>query len=336
MEEQRSALRKRIFKLLVNPDRESGEAYTRTRDALLSDIAAFQAQHVPVYQRLVKARGVGAALPTDVFRHARVAVHPASQDQRVFRTSGTTVAARGSHYFRALELYDLVAERWARHMLFGESPARLVVLAPNEREAPDSSLSYMLSRFGEWFGPTYPVWPVDAQMLVRVLDTSERTIVLGTSFAFVHAEEKLGSQRFQLPEGSRIMQTGGFKGRSREYDKAEMQTLLATRYGVEESQVIGEYGMTELSSQAYESTSKGTRHYRFGPWVRIDIVDPVTLEPTDGVGLLRVDDPANLDSCCMLQTADRARRVGDGFELLGRARGAVPRGCSLAVEEALG
>ena len=336
MEEQRSGLRKRIFKLLANPDHEPPEAYARTRDALLADIAAFQAQHVPAYRRLVKARGIGAALPTDVFRHARIAVHPASKNVRVFRTSGTTVAARGAHHFRTLELYDLVAKAWARQMLFGESPARLVVLAPSETEVPDSSLSYMLSRFGEWFGPLYRVWPIDARTLTRVLDTRERTIVLGTSFAFVHAEEALGTQRFELPAGSRIMQTGGFKGRSREYDKAEMQTMLANRYGLSESQVIGEYGMTELSSQAYETTSEGPRHYRFGPWVRIDIVDPVTLEPTDDVGLLRVDDPANLDSCCMLQTADRARRVGDGFELLGRARGAVPRGCSLAVEEALG
>lgn len=333
MEQQRSALRTRILKLLANPGHDD---YARTRDALLADIAAFQAEHVPAYQRLVKARGVGAALPTDVFRHARIAVHPPSKDERVFRTSGTTVAARGAHHFRALELYDRVAEIWARRMLFGEQPARLVVLAPSESEAPDSSLSYMLSRFGEWFGPIYPVWPIDKQTLIRVLNSHERTIVLGTSFAFVHAEEALGTHRFQLAEGSRIMQTGGFKGRSREYDKAEMQTLLAARYGVAESQVIGEYGMTELSSQAYETTSEQPRHYRFGPWVRIDIVDPVTLEPTDGVGLLRVDDPANLDSCCMLQTADRARRVGDGFELLGRARGAVPRGCSLAVEEALG
>jgi len=35
-------------------------------------------------------------------------------------------------------------------------------------------------------------------------------------------------------------------------------------------------------------------------------------------------------------TSDLARQVGDGFELLGRAPGAMARGCSLAIEEALG
>ena len=29
---------------------------------------------------------------------------------------------------------------------------RLIILAPSEQEAPDSSLSYMLSRFVDWFG----------------------------------------------------------------------------------------------------------------------------------------------------------------------------------------
>lgn len=326
--QRRAELRRRILSLIAEPHPE-------TRDALLADIAEFQAQLVPAYGRLVKARGPGAALPTDVFRHARIAVHAPNRDVRVFRTSGTTEKARGTHAFQTLELYDRSAQAWARHALFGEKPARLVVLAPSEKDAHDSSLSYMLDRFGEWFGPIYRVWPIDADALSRLLDTTERTFVLGTSFAFVHAEEALRDRRFSLPAGSRIMQTGGFKGRSREIDKAEMQALLAARYGVSRDAIVGEYGMTELSSQAYEITT-GKRRYRFGPWVRFDVVDPVTLEPTEGEGLLRVDDPANLDSCCMIQTADRARRVGDGFELLGRARGAVPRGCSLAVEEALG
>lgn len=326
--QRRALLHRRVLDLIANPHPER-------RDALLADIAEFQAERVPAYGRLVKARGARAALPTDVFRHARIAVHAPNRDVRVFRTSGTTVAARGTHAFQSLELYDRSARTWAREMLFGDQPARLVVLAPSEKDAPDSSLSYMLDRFGEWFGPIYRVWPIDGEALARVLDSSERTFVLGTSFAFVHAEEALRERRFALPPGSRIMQTGGFKGRSREIHQVEMRRLLAERYGVSHDAIVGEYGMTELSSQAYELTA-GKRRYRFGPWVRVDVVDPITLEPTEGEGLLRVDDPANLDSCCMLQTADRARRVEGGFELLGRAPGAVPRGCSLAVEEALG
>jgi len=51
---------------------------------------------------------------------------------------------------------------------------------------------------------------------------------------------------------------------------------------------------------------------------------------------LRIDDCANIDSVCCIQTADLARRLDDGIVVLGRARGAVPRGCSLAADQALG
>jgi hypothetical protein len=73
-------------------------------------------------------------------------------------------------------------------------------------------------------------------------------------------------------------------------------------------------------------------------WVRVSAVDPGTLAPVpDGeVGVLRIDDLANLDSVCAIQTSDLAIVRGGGVELLGRAPGATPRGCSLAVEEALG
>ena len=68
-----------------------------------------------------------------------------------------------------------------------------------------------------------------------------------------------------------------------------------------------------------------------------DKVDPETLAPVapGEVGVLRLDDPANLDSVCAVQTSDLARRVEGGIALIGRAAGAVPRGCSLAIEEAM-
>jgi hypothetical protein len=74
------------------------------------------------------------------------------------------------------------------------------------------------------------------------------------------------------------------------------------------------------------------------PWLRATPVDPDSLEPVEGdsVGLLRLDDCANLDSVCCIQTADLARRCEDGIVVLGRAPGAVPRGCSLAADQALG
>jgi hypothetical protein len=204
----------------------------------------------------------------------------------------------------------------------------------------------MLSRFEEHFGATTTwVWrdgALDLEVLARALKAAGRPVaLLVTSFAFVHADEGLGDARFELPPQSRIMQTGGYKGRSRELAPRDMRARLAARYGVPEESVIAEYGMTELSSQMYETTLRepaAPRRLWVPGWMRAVPVSPETLGPvpTGEVGILRIDDAANLDSVCAVQTSDLARAVNDGIELVGRAAGAPPRGCSLAVDEILG
>jgi len=333
----RETLRRRILALI---DRlADGSRDDQARDELLADLVAWQERHIPAFARLRRARP-HAALPTDVFRHARVASHPPKQDVRLFRSSGTTSGARSTHAFRDLSLYDAAARSWARTLFFAQAPRRMVALVPPETEAPDSSLSYMIARFGDWFGELHHAWQggrLAPDLLEAALSRDEPVTLLGTSFAFVFADE-VASRRFQLPEGSCIMQTGGFKGRTRTLGPAQMLTLLEERYGVPPERVVAEYSMTELSSQAWETSlvePQGPRRLRFPGWVRVSLVDPETLEPTTGEGLLRIDDAANLDSVCAIQTSDLARLDGDGVTLLGRAPGAVPRGCSLAIEEAL-
>ena len=365
MESDRGALIRRAAALIERL--ADGVRDDAARDDLLLDIARWQAIHVEPYRRLVRARGItpeavrspGAmpAIPTDVCRVARVAAHDPSADVRVFRTSGTTSGARGAHHLRDLSLYDAAARTEGSRALFPDRRRiRCVSLIPTEQEAPDSSLSYMVARFQEWFGAggSRYVWRgggLDTAQLVDTLDDAvqraEPVCLLGTSFAFVFAEEQLGDRRFELAAGSRIMQTGGFKGRTREVDPIEMRAVLSHRYGVAEPWIVAEYGMTEISSQMYENTLAdtvggvrgGPRRLRWPGWVRVAICDPDTLAPLagDAVGLLRIEDAANIDTLWAVQTSDLAVRAGDdGIILLGRAPDATPRGCSLSVEEALG
>jgi hypothetical protein len=64
-------------------------------------------------------------------------------------------------------------------------------------------------------------------------------------------------------------------------------------------------------------------------------VHPETLRPlpAGGDGLARFVDLGNVDSAVAVVTQDMVRAAGDGVLLLGRKPGAVPRGCSLAIEE---
>ena len=350
----RETLKERVLALI---DRlADGSRDDDARDALLRDLGEYQREHVAPYAKLRKARGDSPALPTDVFRYARIAVHPESEDRRVFLTSGTTSGARGRHAFRDLSLYDRAAEAAARYALFPDLASermRLCILAPHPDEAPESSLSYMLGRFEDWVGSeTRWAWRegrLELDVLVEALNAAIRAgepiAVLGTSFAFVHAEDALGEVRFALPAGSRLMQTGGYKGRSREVEPDALRAALAARYGLDDACIVAEYGMTELSSQMYETPLRAAalgspippRRLWVPGWVRATVVDPLTLSPlAEGeAGVLRIDDPANLDSVSAIQTSDLAIAHGGEIELLGRAPGATPRGCSFAVEEAL-
>lgn len=331
-----------------------GSCDDAARDALLARVLRFQRAHVAPYARIVKHSGLGygdsdvlcwPGVPTDVFRFMRVAAHHASRDVKVFRTSGTTQTHRGEHALRDLALYDHSAKAWAKRMLFPDvERMKLVVLAPSAAELTDSSLSYMIDRFEPWFGQgkSVAIWregALDLALLERTLRAAEKAgeavALLGTSFAFVHADDALVEHRFALPAGSRVMQTGGFKGKSREVAPDEMRSLLSARYGVPDDRIIAEYGMTELCSQLYEQMNP--RRLVAPGWVRVTLVDPETLQPVrDGdEGLVRIDDLANLDTACAIQTSDRAVRVAGGIVVLGRAAGAVPRGCSIAVDAAL-
>jgi hypothetical protein len=155
-------------------------------------------------------------------------------------------------------------------------------------------------------------------------------------------EEEL---RFDLPAGSRVMETGGYKGRSRTLPQAELHALITRRLGIPSSHIICEYGMSELSSQAYDRafgatpitqnasrrSSSVARHFHFPPWARVQIISPESgLEASDGeTGLVRVFDLANACSCMAMQIEDLGIRRRDGFELIGRAPFAESRGCSL-------
>ena len=227
-------------------------------------------------------------------------------------------------------------------------PARLLCLAPPPQLSPHSSLVHMFACVSAGFGGSGSQffatvgaskdWQLDATAALGALRAAESAgepvVLLGTAFMFVHLLDELErlGLALALPPGSRVMETGGYKGRSRELPKVELHALLTSRLGVPPEFIVCEYGMSELSSQAYSLiTNHCSLPFRFPPWCRALVVSPETgREVAEGkTGLLRLFDLANVRSVMAIQTEDLAVRRGDGFELLGRAAQTEARGCSL-------
>jgi hypothetical protein len=249
-----------------------------------------------------------------------------------------------------------------------ERRAPMIFLTPPLSQAPNSSLVYMFETVRHEFGSASSNffaqvasngdWTLDSEAVVRHLEevcsAQQPVCLLGTAFSFVHLLDHLQNhgKRFKLPAGSIALETGGYKGKTRSLPRSELHNLISSRLGILHRQIICEYGMSELSSQAYSRVSsrkKDKPHsdigrqlpvtpdprpstlFHFPPWARAQMISPETgREVADGeTGLIRVFDLANVYSVMAIQTEDLAIKHGDGFELLGRAALAEPRGCSL-------
>jgi hypothetical protein len=297
------------------------------------------------------------AVPTAAFKAAALVCGGPAAAEIVFRTSGTSQGSdrRGAHYVRDLSLYRTAAlPNFKAHLLPDGAHLPMLILAPPAQVAPDSSLSWMFEVVRSEFGARGSAYFVDGaglrlEAMITALEESESTerpiILLGTVAAYVRLLEDLDQRgrRFDLPSGSRLMETGGFKRPQREISRVEFYAWLVERLGIPEAYCVAEYGMTEMCSQFYDNVlrdrSSGRpselRYKTIAPWLRTQVVDAETLDPlpTGQLGALRHFDLANLDSVLAVQTDDLGVATEAGFEIVGRAAGAELRGCSIAMDE---
>jgi len=194
-----------------------------------------------------------------------------------------------------------------------------------------------------------PDWSLDIDALRKAIGQAQEegqpVLIAGTAFAYVHWLDMVRSSWLPpLPWGSRALETGGYKGRSREVPRHELHREIASTHGIAPDHIVNEYGMTELLSQFYEPASwqgepaEGESTGHLGPpWIRTRILAPVSLQSVrpGEVGLLAHFDLANLDSVSAVLTEDLGVQVQEGFRVLGRITGSEPRGCSLAMEDLL-
>ena len=349
-----------------------GRGVDRPRDeaafnALALRVFSHQFAHNLPYRRLCERRGRTSAAVTDwrqipsvpisAFKHIALSCAPPELAVAVFMTSGTSdPAQRGKHYLTTLELYDAsMRVNFAAHVLPDGARLPFLLVYPPPAVLPNSSLAHYLEVGMQAFGAPESDWFIGEKGLendrlaavLREAEASGRPVALvGASFAFVHFLDYCGERglSFRLPPGSRIMDTGGFKGRSREIGREDLYRLFGDTFGVPDGHCVNMYGMTEFSVQFYDVTLRrraaGLPPARFKvgpPWSRTRVIDPETGSdvPPGEVGVLLHVDLANRNTVSAILTEDLGRATGEGFELLGRVGGAEARGCSLAMDEFL-
>ena len=303
-------------------------------------------------------------IPTQAFKLFEWSCIPEEQRSQVFYSSGTTGkdASRHWHHEGSLELYETLLSAWHReHAPWEDGICRIaecLFLTPDKEAAPHSSLIHMFATIAGSLPPEVTTrfvgsvtagneWVLPLAATVDQLSKLEKPVcIFGTAFLFVHLLDHLEETGTQLllPKGSVVFETGGYKGKSRSLTKEKLYQEIEAKFGVAQKNILCEYGMSELSSQAYDvqlesslqSTHRGSaRRLRFPPWARCRVISPeTTLEVGYGEkGLIQVIDLANIWSSVSILTEDIGIRRKEGFELIGRADLSEPRGCSLMSDD---
>ncbi len=343
--------------------------------AMALELFALQFKHNAAYRKICEARKLTPSavehwtqvptVPTSAFKELELTSLAPAERTAIFHSSGTTEQKPSRHFHNAESLAVYEASLWAWFARSADGPSASpgetrgravrapIFLTPPPSLAPHSSLVHMVETVRQKLGAAETVffgvvaddgsWILDFDKLLNALNSSLIThhppLVFGTAFSFVHLLDFLAEKnlKFALPKNSRVLETGGYKNRSRSLPKEELHALITERLGVPRANIICEYGMSELSSQAYSiqnskfKIQNSESQFHFPPWAKVQIISPETRnEVAEGeTGLIRVFDLANVFSVAAIQTEDLGIRRGDGFELVGRARLAEPRGCSL-------
>jgi hypothetical protein len=359
---------RRVFRFIESCSLEGAwtndSSYDERFNELALELFAYQFEYNESYRKFCELRNTAPGgfaswqriptVPTTAFKEFEMSCLQPELRTHVFHSSGTTSQKPSRHFHNvaSLEIYNAsLKSPFLRNVLSNASYCQreILSLTPRSSSATHSSLAHMFhvvtDEFGsansEFAGRVAPdgSWELDVEKLStwinERIDANVPSLLLGTAFNFVHLIDHLlkSDTRLRLPEGSAVMETGGYKGRSREMPKEELHRLITEELDVPATHIVCEYGMSELSSQAYDHVvaEEAERRFTFPPWARVRIVSPETGQEVrdEETGLIQVFDLANAFSVLAIQTEDLAVKHGNGFELIGRATAAEPRGCSL-------
>ena len=295
-----------------------------------------QAEQCPPYSEYISLLGVNPAevnrvedipfMPIEFFKWRDVYCGE-GEPEKVFTSSNTggTVASR--HMMQSLALYEQAFTR-AFEQFYGASEGWSIYgLLPNYLQREGSSLVYMVDRLIARCGSGGFYLDEYEKLIADMAADAKPKILLGVSYALWDLAEQYAPKL----ENTIVMETGGMKGQREELPKSEFHKILTEAFGVEK--IHSEYGMAELTSQAYSS---GDGVFRAPAWMRVvvrDVNNPLKMLPAGSRGAVSIIDLANISSCAFIATQDVGRTFADGsFMIEGRLSGADIRGCNLLVQ----
>ena len=307
---------------------------TQSFVALEKELWAYQVQENPVMREFCGYLDLSHPVPIPIafFKDFDLQTGGPWEAEQVFHSSGTTGQVPSRHLVRDLQWYRQVVLAGFSYF-FPAGDYRILALLPSYLERGNSSLVYMVKTWMDHFGLPGSGFYLDnfdalEQAIVEGQDAQEDILLIGVSFALLDFAEKAS---LALGPKTRVIETGGMKGRRAELLRSELHIRL--KEGLGASHIHSEYGMTELMSQAYALESG---RFQCPPWMHINIVDinlPFRTLLPGHTGRIAITDLANVHSCAFILTDDLGIKQEDGsFEVLGRIEGAEIRGCNLMYE----
>lgn len=314
------------------------------------ELAAANSTTMAEYWRMTERR---RAIPDSAFKESPLYLFPDQEPVREFRTSGTSGTGSGCVAYspRGMELMRIsIVENARRHIVQNLDRPAIIRLVPSPKSAPNMVMAYgmelIATRFGdpELSDVVVHESGIDYDRLISAISRASAagvpTVLIGASFAIVNACEGLAhrGRRFVLPRGSKAVDAGGFKGRSKTLTVSDLRCALKDTFGIEAYGCVNLFGMTELASQLYDQLDVpvgplGERPKGSLPFVQLRVRDPNTMEEVaHGHGLLEVTDLCLIDRPPTLLTGDLAIAVDAGAAIVGRTERRSSRGCSLALD----
>ncbi len=249
------------------------------------------------------------------------------KEEYVFKSSGTTESGKSNHFIREITYYLNISFKIFSSHFPDISNYILYGLVPSYQEQGNSSLIYMIDHIMKYSEPNsgYFLNQDDELHNSLLANNDKNKILFGVSYALLDFASKYPEEYKNLI----IIETGGMKGRKKEMTRDELHENLLKGFK-SNTEILSEYGMSELTSQAY-SLQGGA----FSPpnWMKVlirDINDPFSLLQVGRTGGINIIDLANIDSCAFIETMDLGKLIDNQmFNVLGRYDNSDIRGCNL-------